>query len=393
MKKGLFLPFLVTAFMLILSPTAYAEETNDIAYIETVNYEKDIGPPDVDVGIDLTGVNAGAVINREDVPVRKDRTYSELMTEYHNTEDELEFYSSLSANETAVLIERYEKALKQKEIVFKESVKLIEDEDIDISYDILQSAIPEDIGNEETTIITEPINEAYSDNKEYIYPIEEISIDTSIMEPATQGITEQSLEEEGIEPVIEAVGVIPTQMIEVTEPTAYGSDISDIEIVSVELDINVATDTENVNNSEVIEETHIVDDELLPYQYSDDVYLLAQLMYNEAANQGHDGLLAVAEVVMNRVESDLFPNNVHDVVYQKNQFSNSKAIKNRKPTDEMLEIAYNCYNGRLKLFNNENVLFFRNPMITSNIPASKDVDWGKYNWIGSVKEHAFYAYG
>lgn len=43
---------------------------------------------------------------------------------------------------------------------------------------------------------------------------------------------------------------------------------------------------------------------------------LALNAYHEARNQDTHGMIAVSQVAMNRVESDLFPDNVCDVIYQ-----------------------------------------------------------------------------
>lgn len=45
---------------------------------------------------------------------------------------------------------------------------------------------------------------------------------------------------------------------------------------------------------------------------------LARNIYYEAANEPFEGQVAVAQVTLNRVESNLFPNDVCKVVYQKN---------------------------------------------------------------------------
>ncbi len=47
-----------------------------------------------------------------------------------------------------------------------------------------------------------------------------------------------------------------------------------------------------------------------------DVKLLACLIYAEAGNQSYKGKLAVANVVMNRVKSNQFPNSIEGVAYQ-----------------------------------------------------------------------------
>lgn len=52
-----------------------------------------------------------------------------------------------------------------------------------------------------------------------------------------------------------------------------------------------------------------------------DVALLAAILYCEAGGSGYEAMLAVGTVIMNRVESPRYPNNLHDVIYQKGQFS------------------------------------------------------------------------
>lgn len=49
--------------------------------------------------------------------------------------------------------------------------------------------------------------------------------------------------------------------------------------------------------------------------------LLARIIRAEADGEPYAGQVAVGVVVLNRVLSDSFPNNVHDVVYQSGQFS------------------------------------------------------------------------
>lgn len=51
-----------------------------------------------------------------------------------------------------------------------------------------------------------------------------------------------------------------------------------------------------------------------------DESLLASLVYCESGNQGYDGMLAVAAVVMNRVRSGAYPNTVSGVIYASGQF-------------------------------------------------------------------------
>ena len=54
--------------------------------------------------------------------------------------------------------------------------------------------------------------------------------------------------------------------------------------------------------------------------YKEAVRLLACIVYCEAGCQSYAGCMAVAAVVMNRVESPYFPNTIHDVLWQPYQF-------------------------------------------------------------------------
>lgn len=70
-----------------------------------------------------------------------------------------------------------------------------------------------------------------------------------------------------------------------------------------------------------------IDDSASKYEKSmntdpvvDDATLLASIIYCESGNQSYTGQVAVGMVIMNRVNSKLFPNTLKEVVYQKTQF-------------------------------------------------------------------------
>lgn len=54
---------------------------------------------------------------------------------------------------------------------------------------------------------------------------------------------------------------------------------------------------------------------------TDDVSLLAALIYCEAGNQSREGKVAVGAVVMNRIASSSYPGSIREVIYQSGQFS------------------------------------------------------------------------
>ena len=52
-----------------------------------------------------------------------------------------------------------------------------------------------------------------------------------------------------------------------------------------------------------------------------EIYLLARLVHGEARGEPYIGQVAVGAVIMNRVESPVFPNTIAEVLYQPGAFS------------------------------------------------------------------------
>ena len=99
-------------------------------------------------------------------------------------------------------------------------------------------------------------------------------------------------------------------------------------------------------------------------QIAEEVYLgqleeLAQLVEAEAGNQPFEGKCLVVDTVLNRVESPLFPNTIHDVIFQEGQFSVitngafEKAAWNMKEDDYAVMVE-------IELHTNRDVLYFNN---------------------------------
>ena len=55
--------------------------------------------------------------------------------------------------------------------------------------------------------------------------------------------------------------------------------------------------------------------------YDEQTICLAQNIYHEARGEIIDGQIAVSNVVVNRVKSKQFPNDICSVVYQRNQIA------------------------------------------------------------------------
>ncbi len=89
----------------------------------------------------------------------------------------------------------------------------------------------------------------------------------------------------------------------------------------------------------------------------DNLELLATIVMAEAGNQGEMGIRLVIDVILNRVDSERFPNTVWDVIYAPDQFTcvldgNAASCYVR---DDILALIHDEINQRT---NNE-VLYFR----------------------------------
>lgn len=83
------------------------------------------------------------------------------------------------------------------------------------------------------------------------------------------------------------------------------------------------------------------------------LFCLATNVYFEARSEDIEGQRAIAEVTLNRVSSDKYPNNICDVVWQRKQFSWTHDGKSDYPRDfeawlKAIEVAYEVMNRKTK---------------------------------------------
>ena len=85
----------------------------------------------------------------------------------------------------------------------------------------------------------------------------------------------------------------------------------------------------------------------------DDLYLLAKLICAEAGSDwlSDDFRLCVGEVVLNRVDSPEFPDNISDVVYQKGQYASAgtAAFASLVPSQACVDVALRLMQGERKM--------------------------------------------
>lgn len=91
---------------------------------------------------------------------------------------------------------------------------------------------------------------------------------------------------------------------------------------------------------------------------SNEVSLLARLVEAEAGNESYTGKVAVAQVVLNRVDSSSFPDSISQVIYQPGQFSPvSNGMINKAAKADSVKAAQEAINNRV----NDGSLYFYNP--------------------------------
>ena len=99
--------------------------------------------------------------------------------------------------------------------------------------------------------------------------------------------------------------------------------------------------------------TEIVQQETLSIFTERERYLLLHIMMHEAGNQGVIGQALVGRVVLNRVQSSRFPNNIEAVLFQPGQFGPESEICKYEPNAdsyaalELLESGWDESQGAL----------------------------------------------
>lgn len=79
---------------------------------------------------------------------------------------------------------------------------------------------------------------------------------------------------------------------------------------------------------------------------SNDVYTLAQAVHGEARGEPYAGQVAVAAVILNRVDNPKFPNSIAGVIYQPGAFTAvSDGQMFLEPNDSALKAAKDALNG------------------------------------------------
>lgn len=90
----------------------------------------------------------------------------------------------------------------------------------------------------------------------------------------------------------------------------------------------------------------------------DDVWYLSRVIQAESGYCQREMMEGVGSVVVNRKNSDLFPNSIREVVEQPGQYSTLSWLSSQVPTDEVMEVTYDLLENGSKF--PENVLYQAN---------------------------------
>ena len=141
--------------------------------------------------------------------------------------------------------------------------------------------------------------------------------------------------------------LIESQLVEVvSEPKVDPTNFE--HILKYEFNPYEVEVTEEVQESEPVEEFYISDK---------DIDLIALVTMAEAEGECEEGKRLVIDTILNRMDSDHFPDTIYDVVYQKNQFTSMWNGRTNRcyVMDDIRQLVID----ELRCRTNYDVIFFR----------------------------------
>ena len=152
-----------------------------------------------------------------------------------------------------------------------------------------------------------------------------------------------------------AISLIPNKDVRLNEEKAVQAEIID----TVELH-----NEQKYIRQKMAEEQ----EEIMTEIYYGELELVALLVQAEAGNQDELGKRYVADVVFNRVDSDDFPDNITEVIYQKNptQFAVTTNGELEKASSIITEDVFNIVLEEAEKRTNSEIIYFRTKKYHSN---------------------------
>ncbi|MBQ7355386.1 MAG: cell wall hydrolase [Clostridia bacterium] len=120
---------------------------------------------------------------------------------------------------------------------------------------------------------------------------------------------------------------------------------------------------------------------------SEDLYWLSRIIHAESAGEPMAGKIAVGTVVMNRVQSKLYPNTIYGVIFDRKHGTQFTPVASgtiyNNPSADSIEAARQVLNGKRT---DSRILFFVNEKLAPNNWISKN-----RTYILTIGNHKFYA--
>jgi len=117
--------------------------------------------------------------------------------------------------------------------------------------------------------------------------------------------------------------------------------------------------------------------------YSDeDMLLLAKITMVEAGYEPYEGQLAVANVILNRVEDPRFPDTIRDVIYAPSQFppAHNGLLDRAEPNESVWEAVKAAVEGENNV---KDAVYFHNPDVSSG------GFWDRLTKVAEIGNHRF----
>ncbi|MFV8830531.1 cell wall hydrolase [Alkalihalobacterium sp. APHAB7] len=152
------------------------------------------------------------------------------------------------------------------------------------------------------------------------------------------------------------------------ELAAANPQVKNIDLIFVGQQINIHIDNQKNKSSEPQNEINKLNEitDTTKYNLSKkDLDLLARIVRAEAQTEPFEGKVAVADVVLNRLESPQFPDTIKEVIYQPRQFQPVSNGQINKPADqESIEAVVAALTDMRNI--SQDSLFFYNPDIATS---------------------------
>ena len=160
---------------------------------------------------------------------------------------------------------------------------------------------------------------------------------------------------------------------------AAEKDSTDPEVYNISTRLSEGADQQDVTADRTLEVVTVSENRDLPVSM-EEYEMLCKIVTTEANTEDIEGQMLIANVVMNRVASDIFPDTIEEVILSPGQFDPvENGVFNRtQPTDESREAVIRALSGEDA---SQGALYFQKSAATI---------WGDYTFLFRHGNHSFY---